>query len=69
MVRQAGVADLNTYRNTYETTGSDLALLGKRFVVGPVHDAGGQRIARDILDLSTNSKGASRGREEGMDRF
>lgn len=55
--------------NAYESAGSDLTLLWKGFIVRPVHDARGQRVAGDILDLATDGKGASRGCEQGMYRL
>lgn len=45
---------------------SNLPLLGERLVIGPVHNAGRERVARDILHLPSDCKRASRGRQQLM---
>lgn len=54
----------NPYRKARQCTRPDLPLLGERLVVRPIHDARGQRIARDVLHTASHSERTSRWREE-----
>jgi len=53
-----------THRNTDQSTWPDLALVGNGFVVGPIHDAGIERVAGYVLNLAADGEcTARRGKE------
>lgn len=48
-----------TYRHAGKITRPNLPLLGKGFIVGPIHDAGRKRIGGNILYSAPDGKGPS----------
>lgn len=53
----------HTYCHESGVDWADLARLGGRFVIRPVHDARRQRVARDVANAATDTERTSRRRE------